>query len=1010
MNDTTKNKKAILIFAVMLSVLVLTGTGYARASPPAEEWNRTYEMSDINSVESFQQTADSGYILTMKINPLREYYTREKSYYFFHHIYLLKIGPTGSEQWNRTFSGTFSQHCIISVLETFDGGYLLAGSTSDCNDKNCTDDVWLIKMNAQGQGQEQWNLTLGGNGDEEMVFVRQTTDGGYILIENTDSRWTGSSDIWFVKVDSNGNMQWNNTLGGIGHDKAHIVKQVAGGYIIAGQTDSYGAGGSDFWLVKTDTKGEEQWNNTYGGYSDDIADSIQQTHDGGYIIAGTTNSFGASHIDFLLVKTDSNGTEQWYRTFGESNVEINPSVRLSPDGGYIFGGTTWSFDKGYWLIKTDEDGNVQWDRTFEGSGLDYFQQTPDGGYIINGHLYDPSKTWLVQKALIKTDSNGNEQWDIKIEGDELDSVLQTGNGGYILAGTKDSKLLLVKLMAERPAPSAQFTYDPGNPVANQSITFDASASFDPYGNITYYQWDMGDGSYVNTTQSTVTHSYDEGGNYIVDLTVTGSNDDVSSTTLEIIVQQSGPPIMRWNKTFGGASDDWVHSLEYTSDGGYILAGSSHFFTGKGIDVDAMLVKTDLNGNMQWQRTIGGIGRDEAYSTIQTSDGGYIMVGTTESYGVGTIDFWLVKTDAKGIEQWNRTFGGEDIEEVTSFLKTLDGGYIIAGTTRPLETGSYDMWLVKTDAEGIEQWNLTLGGEDDDTGPSIRQASDGGYIIAGTTGSYGAGSDDFWLIKTDPEGIEQWNRTFGGEDYDWLKSFQQTFDGGYILGGATRSFGNGSFDFWLVKTDNNGIEQWNRTFEGKENVIAYIASSVQQTLDGGFILEGVTGSTNSFDCWLVKTDTEGEEVWNRTFGYDEDNIPRSILQTPDGGYIIAGETGSEGPEPYDSWVFRTDADGHVQWETTFGGPGRGAARFLLLAPDGDVIVAGDGDLHSEQHTDFWLIKLGGNPTEPEGGDAPTDGEPVQTPGVPIDTPDIPGFSAVVAVMGLLFWVGLAGRRR
>jgi PGF-CTERM protein len=989
MNDTTKNKKAILIFAVMLSVLVLTGTGYAMASPPAEEWNRTYEMRGITGVESFQQTADSGYILAGNMRS---------------NAFVLKTGPTGSEQWNITFGGTFSGNRAVSVLQTSDGGYLIAGSTSACRN-NCPDDVWLIKMNAQGQ--EQWNLTLGGNGDEEMAFVQQTADGGYILIGNTDSYGAGSFDIWFVKVDSNGNMQWNNTFGGIGQDKASSVSQVPGGYIIAGQTDSYGAGDSDFWLVKTDAKGEEQWNNTYGGYYGDRAYSLQQTHDDNYIIAGTTQSFGASHGDFLLVKTDSNGTEQWYRTFGGVGAEFNPSVRLSPDGGYILGGRTFSFDDAdCWLIKTDEDGNVQWDRTFEGRGLDSFQQTPDGGYMIKGDLYDPSKTWLVQKALIKIDSNGNEQWDIRIEGDELDSVLQTGNGDYILAGIKDSKLLLVKLvmlMADRPAPSTQFTYDPGNPGANQTITFDASASFDPYGNITYYQWDLGDGSYVNTTQRTVTHSYDEGGNYIVGLTVTGSNDEVSSTTREIIVQQSGPPIMRWNKTFGGASDDWVHSLEYTSDGGYILAGSSHFFTGKGIDVDAMLVKTDLNGNMQWQRTIGGIGRDEAYSTIQTSDGGYIMVGTTESYGVGTIDFWLVKTDAKGIEQWNRTFGGEDIEEVTSFLKTLDGGYIIAGTTRPLETGSYDMWLVKTDAEGIEQWNLTLGGEDDDTRPSIRQASDGGYIIAGTTGSYGAGSDDFWLIKTDSEGIEQWNRTFGGEDYDWLYSFEQTFDGGYILGGPTRSFGNGSFDFWLVKTDNNGIEQWNRTFEGKENVIGYIASSVQQTLDGGFILEGVTGSTNSFDCWLVKTDTEGEEVWNRTFGHDEDNIPRSILQTPDGGYIIAGETGSEGPEPYDAWVFRTDADGHVQWETTFGGPGRGAARFLLLAPDGDVIVAGDRDLHSEQHTDFWLAKLGGIPAEPEGGDASTDGEPVQTP-------DIPGFGAAVAVIGLLFWVGLAGRRR
>jgi len=970
-------KELILIFAVMLTVLVLTGTGYARASPPAEEWNRTYEVSGITSVESFQQTADSGYIIAGNTRPD----TRRNS-----DISLVKIGPTGSEQWNRTFGGTFSDDRVKSVLQTSDGGYLITGSTSACW-RDCPNDVWLIKINTEGI--EQWNLTLGRTGYEEMVFVQQTTDGGYILIENTDYR-TRFSDIWIVKVDSNGNVQWNNTLGGIGQDNPYSVSQIHGGYIIAGKTDSYGAGDFDFWLVKTDTKGEEQWNTTYGGYSDDRANSLQQTHDGGYIIAGVTNSFGASHLDFLLVKTDSNGTEQWYRTFGGLGLEFNPSVRLSPGGGYILGGKTFSFDDAdYWLIKTDEDGNVQWDRTFEGHGLDSFQQTPDGGYMINGDFYDPSSN-MVQKALIKIDSNGNEQWDIRIAGDRLDSVLQTGNGGYILAGTKDSKLLLVKLMAERPAPTAQFTYDPGNPVANQSITFDASASFDPYGNITYYQWDMGDGSYVNTTQRTVTHSYDEGGNYIVGLTVTGSNDEVSSTTLEIIVQQSGPPIMRWNKTFGGGGDDWVYSLEYTSDGGYILAGSSQFFNGKRIDTDAMLVKTDLDGNMQWQRTIGGDDHDAVYSVQKTPDGGYIMVGRTESYGIGTIDFWLVKTDAEGIEQWNRTFGGEDIEEVTSFLQTSDGGYIMVGTTRSYVTGSCDLWLVKTDAKGIEQWNRTFGGEDYDTASSFRQASDGGYIIAGWTESYGAGSFDFWLLKTDTEGTEQWNRTFGGEGFDSLYSFQQTFDGGYILGGSTRSFGTGSPDIWLVKTDNNGIELWNRTFGGDDHDKVY---SVQQTPDSGFILAGVTGSPDSFDCWLVKTDSEGEGVWNRTFRHYEDNIPHSILQTPDGGYVIAGETGSKGTNSYDVWVVRTDADGHVQWETTFGGPGHDMAKFLLLAPDGDLVVAGDKYWFNEQRTDFWLIKLGGIPAEPEGGDASTDGEPVQTP-------DVPGFGAAVAVISLL----------
>ena len=540
-----KLKKVILIFAVMLAVLVLTGTVYARASPPAEEWNRTYEISGITSVESLQQTADAGYILAgnTKSNARSNY-----------DISLVKIGPTGSEQWNRTFGGTFSDDRAKSVLQTLDGGYLIAGSTSACRD-NCTDDVWLIKVNPQGQ--EQWNLTLGGIGDEEMVFVRQTADGGYVLIGNTDSYGAGSLDIWFVKIDSNGNMQLNNTFGGIGREKAYSVSQVAGGYIIAGYTESYGAGYLDFWLVKTDTKGEEQWNNTYGGYYHDWAESIQQTRDGGYIITGMTQSFGAGHNDFFMVKTDSNGTEQWYRTFGGVSHELNPSVRLSPDGGYILGGRTFSFDDAdYWLIKTDEDGNVQWDRTFKGR-LDSFLQTPDGGYIIKGDLYNPS--------IIKIDSNGTEQWDIRMKCNELNFVLLTSDGGYIIVGIDNSKVLLVKLMAEVSVLTAKFTFEPGNPVANQSITFDASASRDPYGNITYYQWDMGDGSYVNTTQRTVTHSYDEGGNYSVVLTVTDDEGEMDSITRVITVQQSAPLDERWDQTFVGAGDDRVYSLENTSE-------------------------------------------------------------------------------------------------------------------------------------------------------------------------------------------------------------------------------------------------------------------------------------------------------------------------------------------------------------------------------------------------------------------------------------------------------------
>ncbi len=310
--------------------------------------------------------------------------------------------------------------------------------------------------------------------------------------------------------------------------------------------------------------------------------------------------------------------------------------------------------------------------------------------------------------------------------------------------------------------------------------------------------------------------------------------------------------------------------------------------------------------------------------------------------------------------------------------------------------------MKTDAKGTEQWNRTIGGNYRGIASSVRQTSDGGYIIQGKTDPYGSGFYDLWLLKTDAEGTEQWNRTFGGDSSGRLYSLQQTFDGGYILGGATRPFETGLYDFWLVKTDQNGIELWNRTFGGNYRDIAYF---VQQTTDGGFIMAGVTRSPHSNDCWLVKTDAEGIEMWNRTIvGPNEDNRPYSILQIPDGGYIIAGKTGLAGTGSYDMWLVSTDQYGYVQWEMTFGGPCHDdVARSVLLSPDGGLVVAGDKDTCSDQGIDFWLIKLGGIPAEPEGGDAPTDGEPVRTP-------DIPGFSAAVAVMSLLVWGNSLLRRR
>jgi len=239
------------------------------------------------------------------------------------------------------------------------------------------------------------------------------------------------------------------------------------------------------------------------------------------------------------------------------------------------------------------------------------------------------------------------------------------------------------------------------------------------------------------------------------------------------------------------------------------------------------------------------------SVQQTNDGGYILAGSTTFSSEGFPDFWLIKTDTLGNEEWSRTFGGSSYDYAHSVQQTDDGGYIITGGTQSYGAGNWDIWLIKTDSYGNEEWHHTFGESTYDYAWSVQQISDGGYIIAGSTDSYGIGIwDDYLLIKTNFLGDEEWHHTFGGSSYEIAQSVQQTADNGYILAGYTGSYGSGCEDAWLIRTNSSGNELWNRTLGGEGCDRSY---SVQQTTDGGFILAGSTESygAETTDAWLIK---------------------------------------------------------------------------------------------------------------------------------------------------------------
>lgn len=266
----------------------------------------------------------------------------------------------------------------------------------------------------------------------------------------------------------------------------------------------------------------------------------------------------------------------------------------------------------------------------------------------------------------------------------------------------------------------------------------------------------------------------------------------------------------------------------------------------------------------WEHTYGDFVDQEIHSIVKTKDGGYAMGGRSLSFGTG-YDFYIVKTNSTGDAEWAHNFGGpydDTLWTPSTIVETDDGGLMFAGTTKSFGAGNGDLWLIKTDMLGNALWNRTYGGANDDGGAALIKTTDGGYLIAGGTTSWGAGGQDAWLVKIDADGNEQWNRTYGGTGHDVAMSVVQTTDGGYAVGVLTKSFGLGGWNAWLIKTDENGTKQWDRVYGGAGDYELY---SIIQVSGDTFVLGGDTNSIGAggLDGWLLQTDLEYGLVWKDT---------------------------------------------------------------------------------------------------------------------------------------------------
>lgn len=399
--------------------------------------------------------------------------------------------------------------------------------------------------------------------------------------------------------------------------------------------------------------------------------------------------------------------------------------------------------------------------------------------------------------------------------------------------------------------------------------------------------------------------------------------------------QSVRPVKEWDRAYGGSRDDALRGLRFTPDGGYIMAGYS--VSGPSGDrsqpsrgtPDYWVVKADANGVKQWDRAFGDLTGDDLATVRLTADGGYLLAGDSFAGAAGdksqpsrgASDYWVVKLDAAGTKQWDRTFGGRDAEFLSDVWPTRDGGYLLAGRSFSAATGDRsqpsrggnDMWVVKIDATGTKQWDYAYGGTGDEYLAAVQQTTDGGFILGGSSYSGVSGEKsqparglvDYWIVKIDAAGTKQWDRTYGGTGEEYLASLQQTTDGGYVLAGTSNSgisgeksqSSAGRLDFWVIKTDAAGNKQWDQVLASGSSPTGYV-HVVRQTSDGGYMAAGefavpnlVFPSMGTWDFYVAKLDPTGGKQWDRTVvtpGYEQ---LLAAEQLADGGYVLAGGSSS-----------------------------------------------------------------------------------------------------------------------
>ena len=1006
-----------------------TVTVFPSEVAPGIQWQQSFGGTLDDYLVSVQQTSDGGYVLG-GTSYSDSGGNKTSAAYGAGDYWLVRLDPNGNKLWDQTYGGS-GNDILFSLQQTGDGGFILAGASNSGADGTKTSsnyggyDYWLVRVNSSGG--VLWDQSFGGLDDDGTsgVFVRQTTNGGFIVGGDSRSGATGSkatdsyggADFWLLLLDANGNEVWERSFGGSGDDLLHAVQQTSdGGYLLGGSSASSPSGnktsaaygGLDFWIVRLDSSGNKIWEQSYGGSSSDQLYSLQLSADGGMFAGGASSSiasgnktsanFGSS--DYWVLKLNSSGNKIWEQTLGGSGYEELRNLQATADGGCVAGGFSPSVPgasksstnfggNDYWVARLDNNGARLWDLSFGGSGLDNLysvKSTSDGGYILGGY-----SSSLAGGNKTSTNYGGNDFWVVKLAGPLPAINCPTG------------------FVAEATSPSG----------AVVSFTISATNTCQPN---------------VPVTCTPPSGSVFALGTNLVSCSAVDAFGVSNQCLFTVVVRDTTapglicPPNITTNVDSGQCfASKVVLGTPITSDAGGSVTTSNNAPSQFSFGVTPVVwTATDPSGNTSvCTQTVTVAGPAPSIScptdmtliapagqcsmpvtfSVPVSDvcdsnpvvtcnppsGSNFPVGRTtvtctarDAAGSTSICNFVVSvfpvTPPPGI-QWQQTFGGAGEDSLQVLRQTTDNGYILGGHSSSTfggnktatNYGNYDFWVVRLDPLGNKVWEQSYGGSSYDSLTSLQLVPQGGFVVAGTSASMPSGNktspnyggDDFWVVRLDASGAKLWENSFGGNDNDWLYSVQNTSDGGFIVGGWSISApsGNktsanfGSADYWVVRLDANGNKLWDQSFGGSGNDSLY---SIIQTADGGFLLGGTSSSPPSgnktsanygnSDFWVVRLDANGTKLWDQSYGGSGYDALFSVQPTTDGGFVLAGysASGADGTKTSpgfgdnDYWIVRIDSAGNQLWDKTFGGVGTDGYPTnprVRQSRDGGFLLAG-----------------------------------------------------------------------